>query len=131
MRMALVSSNGDIVNIIEADAGFDPGSGLKAVPADGPVSTGWIWKDGGFISPDLKQEAPAAVSDLQFRLALNASGLRDQAELVISAGSQGLRDYWDRAIEIHRDHPFVVEAARALGKSGQEVDELFRLAAQL
>jgi hypothetical protein len=57
--------------------------------------------------------------------------LRAAAESVIANGSQGLRDYWDRSLQIHRDHPFIAEAANALGKSNQEIDDLFILAADL
>ena len=57
--------------------------------------------------------------------------LRAAAEAIVAGGSQGLRDYWDRAVVIHRAHPLVGEAAKALGKSNAEIDDLFRLAATL
>lgn len=131
MRMAIVTPEGKVANIIEADAEFDPGAGLLMIPAQGAVSPGWTWDGNRFAAPEPEQSVPEKVTDLQFRLALSMLGLRDAAEKIVEDGSPDIRDYWDRAVAIHRGHPFVVQAARALKKSEAEIDDLFRLAAGL
>lgn len=131
MRMAIVTDEGWVENIIEADAGYDAGSGRRAVPAAGAVGPGWLWTGERFEPRESVAEIPASVSDLQFRLALNALNLRAEAEAIVERSSQEFRDYWDRSLVIHRDHPFIVAAAAALGKEAKEIDDLFRLAATL
>jgi hypothetical protein len=76
-------------------------------------------------------EIPYQVDDLQFRLALNQLGLRDSVESYVSGASQDVKDYWDRATTFRRDHPLVVGAGVALGKTDAEMDALFQLAATL
>jgi hypothetical protein len=71
------------------------------------------------------------VTDLQFRLALNQIGLRASVETYVAAASQDVKDYWDRATTFRRDHPLVVGAGVALGKTDAEMDALFQLAATL
>ncbi len=131
MRFAIVTAKGQVENIVEAPADYRPPDDLIAIEAIGSVAPRWTWDGETFSPPESTQHVPDSVSDLQIRLALNVLGLRDAAEAVIAGGSQGLRDYWDRSLQIHRDHPFVDEAAIALNKSRQEIDELFRLAAAL
>jgi hypothetical protein len=74
---------------------------------------------------------PASVSDLQFRLALNASGLRDKAEAYIATASQDVKDWWDRATRIDRDNAMLAAAVTAIGKTPADRDALFTLAATL
>jgi hypothetical protein len=75
--------------------------------------------------------APASVTDLQFRLALNASGLRDHAEAYIATASQDVKDWWDRATRIDRDNAMLSAAVTAIGKTPADRDALFILAATL
>ncbi len=131
MRLAIVNATGDVENIIEAPEDFDPGGSTRVVPADGGVGLGWRWDGRTFVMPAVQPPPPDSVTDLQFRLALNALGLREAAEAIVQQGSQGLRDYWERALEIHRRHPFVAEAAKALQKSDTEIDALFALASTM
>jgi hypothetical protein len=131
MRWAIVDAQGVVENIIDASEEFTCGENIRAIRADSNVGPGWSWDGEKFSAPAIAAVVPQSVGDLQFRLALNVLGLRAAAESVIANGSQGLRDYWDRSLQIHRDHPFIAEAAKALGKSSQEIDDLFILAADL
>ena len=131
MRVAILSEGGAVENIIVAPEDFAPGPSMRVLDAASRAAPGWKWAAGVFLPPSDLAPVPEKVSDLQFRLALNALGLREQAETVIERGTQGLRDYWGRALEIHRTHPLIAEAGGALGKSDAEIDALFRLAAEM
>lgn len=72
---------------------------------------------------------PSEVSDLQFRLALNAAGLRDDAEAYIAGASQDVKDWWDRATRIVRTDPILRAAMVALGKTEEDLDQVMTLAA--
>ena len=74
---------------------------------------------------------PDEVTDLQFRLALNAEGLRDAAESYVAAAAWDVRDWWDRATHIRRDDARLNAAVKALGKTDADRDALFTLAASL
>jgi hypothetical protein len=72
---------------------------------------------------------PERVTDLQFRLALNAKGLRAGVEGYVAAASPDVKDWWDRAVSIERENPMIVAAANALAKSPSDIDALFIAAA--
>ncbi|MGQ0622673.1 MAG: hypothetical protein ACT4QA_22665 [Panacagrimonas sp.] len=71
------------------------------------------------------------VDDLQIRRALTAVGLRDAVEAAVAAGSQDLRDYWDRRLQFHVDHPLVVAMAAAIGVPRHDLEALFWQASTL
>jgi hypothetical protein len=100
--------------------GAQTAAALDAVLAPYGVKTG--------IGP---AAVPASVSDLQFRLALNASGLREHAEAYIATASQDVKDWWDRATRINRDNSMLAAAVTAIGKTPADRDALFILAATL
>lgn len=74
---------------------------------------------------------PRSVNPWQIRRALNARGLRAGVEAAVAAGTQDMKDGWEFASEIRRDHPLVIEVGTILGKSSKELDDLFRTAATL
>ena len=131
MQLALIDDLGNVINVIEASEGFDPGARVMAMPATGGVGPGWRWQDDTFHPPPNKLAPALKVSDLQFRRALTVLGLRDQAEALVANGSRDIQDYWDRSLTIERHSSLVTKAAQALGKSESEIDALFDLAATL
>lgn len=80
--------------------------------------------------PVADPEGPS-VDDLQIRLALNASGLREAVELAVLGSDQSTKDWWDRASNFKRLNPMVVALGAALGKTDEELDGLWALAATL
>ena len=72
-----------------------------------------------------------SVSPRQIRLALTATGLCTTVENAVKAGSQDLKDWWEYALEIERHHPLIEAMGAALGKSSDDLDNLWRLAATL
>ncbi len=131
MRMAIIDIGGTVENIIEADPSFDPGPGGQLISADSFVDIGWRWDGKIFNAALAAPKNVTCVSDLQFRRALSQLGLREKTETLVAKGSQDLKDFWDRALEIDRNSPMVVEAARALGQSDAQLDQLFEIASTL
>lgn len=74
---------------------------------------------------------PIVVSPRQIRQALNLLGLRASVEAWVQAADQDTRDNWQYATEFVRDNNLVEVAATDLGKTPEEVDELFALAKAL
>ena len=103
------------------------------------VSAEWAETVGPIVEAVLSGVAPVLpparvpdeVTDLQFRLALNAEGLRDAAESYVAAAAWDVRDWWDRATHIRRDDARLNAAVKALGKTDADRDALFTLAASL
>lgn len=80
--------------------------------------------------PVADPEGPS-VDDLQIRLALNASGLREAVELAVLGSDQSTKDWWDRASNFKRLNPMVVALGAVLGKTDEELDGLWALAGTL
>ena len=60
---------------------------------------------------------PSSVTRLQFRRALNTSGLRGIVEAALASAPQDARDAWDCATEVRRDDATLNAMAAALGLS--------------
>lgn len=71
------------------------------------------------------------VSPWQIRKALNALGLREAVEKVVSQSDITTQDAWNYATEFRRDDPLVEGVGKALKKSDEELDNLFILAGTL
>ncbi len=113
---------------------FAPAYAKMLVPATEATALGQAYTDGAFgpaPAPPVPPPSAYIVTDLQFRLALNQSGLRDAAESYIASATQDVRDWWDRATHIHSDDAKLNAAVKALGKTAADRDALFTLAASL
>jgi hypothetical protein len=129
---ALVDVNGNVVASIDAASGLSlqfeidgNGNWLAFVP-DAIAQPGDTWTQaGGFVYTHV----PASVTPLQARQALDAAGLRPQAEAAIAAAGQQVVDWWQFSPAIDRANPLVNQIAGALGLSSAQVDALFRSAA--
>lgn len=71
------------------------------------------------------------VSPRQIRQALTQLNLRSVVEEAITAGSQDLKDWWEFSTEFLRTHPEVIDMGKTLGKTPEELDQLWVLAASL
>ena len=78
------------------------------------------------------QDPPAiTVTPRQFRLALNATGMRQAIEDYVAAGSQDVKDTWQFATVIERSSPIIAAGAAQLQLTEGQIDDLFALAATL
>ena len=117
VQRTLFAFDGEVYSILKWDAslGAEPTSEQLAEIASMPEPA----------------RVPDEVTDLQFRLALNAEGLRDIAESYVAAAAWDVRDWWDRATHIRRDDARLNAAVVAIGKTDADRDALFTLAATL
>lgn len=94
------------------------------------------------LVPALSQEVPVTplpnhnasfspVTPRQIRQALTAMGLREQVEVLISAGPQDLKDWWEFSENFEIDHPTVLSVAQALNVGQSTLIQLFQLATSL
>lgn len=77
------------------------------------------------------RRAAMACSPRQIRQALTVAGLRAAIESAVAAGDQNLKDWWEFATAFDRLHPQVVAMGAVIGKTPEEVDAVFELAATL
>ena len=74
---------------------------------------------------------PESVSPLQARKALRQAGVLSLITAALESASEETREAWEYATEIRRDNPFVCGVASSVGMTGEQIDDLFRLAATL
>ena len=93
------------------------------------VDNFWLY-DGNEFTPPLP--IPVIIPTLtmrQARLALLDAGLLDEVEAAITTPEN--RIWWDYSTTVERTHPLVDAVLTALGKSPEEIDEMFIEAAKL
>lgn len=78
-----------------------------------------------------KAAVPRSVTPRQIRQALTRAGYREMVEAAIAAGSQDLKDWYDKSDEFLRDHPLVLELVQALGLAEKDADNVWTLAGSL
>lgn len=82
-----------------------------------------------FVPP--VQQVPEFVTPLQARKILRLLGYIDELEALMAEATPEVRDAWEYASIINRNHPFIEEFAAELHLSDEEVDMLFIQAATL
>jgi len=114
------------------------GATIPAAPGNADWDAYLDWRAAG-NSPEPAAPAPSlvpvSVSMRQARLALLQAGLLGQVSTAIAAlpGIEGdaARIEWEFSPTVARDWPLALAITTAIGLSGSQVDELFRLAATL
>lgn len=89
------------------------------------------WVAGGGVPEPADPLPPApipTVSAWQIRKALNQLGWRDDLEAFVAQADLTTKDGWLTAKEFERTDPFVIGAGVVLGKSEEQMDQLFILA---
>ena len=74
---------------------------------------------------------PEIVSPRQIKLALLAAGKLDDVESFVANAERAVQISWEYAVEWRRDDAMLNDMASAFGMSSEEVDDLFRVAAEL
>lgn len=86
-------------------------------------------ENGNPISETPSQERILTCNAYQFYRALSLTGLRQAVEsALVSSQNQELIDAFVKAPEFTQNHPKVLQMAQALGKTDQQIKELFELA---
>ena len=73
----------------------------------------------------------APITRRQAKIALSRMGLLTAAEAWIAAADIETQIEWADALELRRDHPMWGAAATALGKTEDDIDAMFALAATI
>ena len=121
----------DVGDVWAAQVGFENG-GYRLVARmwqEGAPDS--VVFDGTQIIVTRAKPLVSVVSDIQFRLALNKSGLRASAEVYIANSSQDVKDWWDRSLRFEIGNPMILDAMAALSKTPDDLQQLFNLAATL
>lgn len=82
-------------------------------------------------APVIVEEPTVSATASQIRKALNAKGLRNTIEVAVAKASKDTQDDWEYSPIIHRYHPLIVSFWEGLGRTSQELDDLFALAKTL
>lgn len=85
-RFAVVDQAGAVLNVIEAQAGFEPGAGLSIVRSD-TAAIGDAYANGGFTSPPTPP-TPAAPKQLSFLEFMALFTSDEQAAIVNSTDTR-------------------------------------------
>jgi len=81
---------------------------------------------------DLPLPAPIrAVTPRQFRLAINRLEMRQMIEAAVAGSTQDVKDTWEFSTMFERDNALICQMAEFLGKTPEDVDAIFELAATL
>lgn len=72
-----------------------------------------------------------SVTRRQFKQALTRIGLREAVEAAIAAADQDTKDWYADSLNFERSNAVMNGMAVALGKTPEDIDNLFRLAATL
>ena len=127
----VIVENSMVVNVAVADEPL-----ANNWVASEAAQIGWLYDGETFTAPPPAPEpVPAVVSMRQARLALSRAGLLANAETAIAgmtgAAGDEARIEWEYATELRRDHPLIVDLGVALNLEPEDVDDLFRQAAQI
>ena len=121
MRYAVIE-NSIVTNTIESVGKIQ---GIEMQPSE-LANIGDYWDGFNFSSP---KNVPNFITMRQARLALLDAGLLDEVEAAITTPEN--RIWWDYSTTVERNHPLVDAVLIALGKSPEEIDQMFIEAAKL
>lgn len=137
MRAALIDGNGNVVNIIVADASVDSapdGFSLVNCPEGVPVNIGDTYVNGEFVPAPVDPEpvvVPAYVTSAQARLFLLSINKLDEAETLISQQSRAAQIEWQYRDRFYRYSPVLTFTASEMGLTEEEIDQFFISASEL
>lgn len=132
MNAHQLDANGVIINtVVVNDLSVLPN--LVDASIGGSIGDSII--NGQLVTKIVTVPVPESVPSLNARLTMIANGwmapVRAYLEAMTGPEGEQAREYFDRALTFKRNHPLVVAVPAAIGKTPEEVDELFRQAASL
>lgn len=112
----------------DAGAEFDVAALDAAIRAAGGIAA--------YTPPDpaavlAAERATMRCSRFQARAALHVAGLLAQVEAAVAAADPLVQIAWADAVEFYRDSPTIAALQGAVGLTDEQVDDLFRSAAQI
>ena len=122
-------------NIVTDQAQVDPVSifskhyAEQFIQAPDNVTFGWSFVDGEFIEPPPLPIIIPMLTMRQARLSLLSADLLDEVEAAITTPEN--RIWWDYSTIVERNHPLVDAVLTALGKTSEDIDQMFIEASKL
>lgn len=117
---------------LEMVPGFNPSAPPQeqTYGVDDEVQVNWVRREGKFYPPpESAALVPQSVTRAQFMLALLDLGLLDGIEQLIAAsGDRQLQINWKERLTFERSNPLFEQVAVLLGKTAEDIDEVFILA---
>jgi hypothetical protein len=107
-------ADGSVIDIV-GDAGQFP-----------HVFSGWDRK-----TPDAEIMAQATITPRQARLALLQEGMLDMVNSIVAQQPKYVQLTWEYSTEIQRNNPLLNNLLAYLGKTPDEIDSIFRIAAEM
>ncbi len=131
-RLAIVNALGHVVTFVRADAppGWQPPAGCSSVP-ESALPAGYKM---ALAEP---QPVPESISASQARVRLIQTGVGmdaiDEAigRIEDATTRESVRAWWEYEYPLRRDSPMLARWAVACGFSAEQLDDLFRGAAQV
>lgn len=136
MAKYVIVRAGIVENSVEWDGGptWSPPDGTEAHSFEGVVRIGWQWNDGAPVDPSPPPPepvipVPGEVSSGQIILALAELDWLDAVDAAVAQADALSQRLWARASRFPRDDAMLIAIGTAIGKSSDDLDDLFRLAA--
>lgn len=122
MRYALINAAGETVGVILWDgaSSYTPPPGCRLV----------LERDAPPVAAP-PEPVPEMVTNFQARAALRRAGLLETVHAAVQAAGGEAWDAWEYANHLYRNGALVVGMAAALGLTEEQIDNLFRTAANI
>lgn len=93
------------------------------------VDNFWLYDGNEFTAPPAPHAVIPMITMRQARLVLLAHALLDKVESVITTSEA--RIWWEYSTIVERNHPLVDSVLTALGKTSEDIDQMFIEASKL
>lgn len=116
-------------SILRTDGAYIP---ADTANTDYAAYLAWLAEGNTPEAADVPPSPPIQpISPRQIRMALTRADLRTYVEAAVLAGDQDLKDWWEFSTSFERLNPQVIAMGEALGKTPEELDNLWLLGATL
>jgi hypothetical protein len=96
-----------------------------------PTNRDWVeflaWEAEGGVTNPYIPPVPSKLTPRQFKQGLTRIGMRAAVEATVAAADQDTKDWYFESTSFERANPVMNAMALALGKTPEDIDNLFRL----
>lgn len=118
------NSEGTIQATLETSG--EPPAGYITIDSHDKI--GWRYIDGQLLPPlPPPPTVPDKLTPRQFKQGLTRIGMRAAVEAAVAASDQDTKDWYFESTSFERANPVMNAMAAALGKTPEDIDNLFRL----
>ena len=103
------------------------GAHIPPEPANRDRTEYLEWVANGGVTKPYVAPVPAKLTPRQFKQGLTLIGVRAAVEAAVEAADQDTKDWYRESTTFERDNAVMNSMAAALGKTPDDIDNLFRL----